>query len=556
MTVLPSWLRSLFSGAVPPTTRDRAIRRLESRLAASFDAAQNDPETRKHFAAADALAPDAAASPEVRATVRNRARYETANNSYAAGIVATLANDTIGEGPRLQLVTDQANAAATVESAFADWSRAVALADKLRTMRRAKAVDGEAFAILQTNPSIAHAVTLDLQPVEADQIATPFRGPDAEVDADGIEVDRAGNVTAYHVLRRHPGSLAAPWSLALEYDRVPASLVLHWFRADRPGQRRGVSELMPALKMFALLRRYALAELTSAEVAALMPLVLESDAPAGDEVEAEPFEEIELARGLVTTLPAGHRLNGPKAEHPATTYGDFKDHILAEIARCICVPFNVAAGNSSRYNYASGRLDFQIYFRSIVVEQAVAERVILAPVFDAWLREARLTPGKLGDAVRALPAETRALWFWPGFEHVDPSKEAAAQAQRLQNHTTTLADECAREGRDWETVLRQAAREEELRTDLGLATPRAARPNVDAALKILGAHQAAQISRDSATELLGAIGLRPDRARRLVESAPPRPKPEPPPAAVPPAEPPSRNGNGMPKRFGSRADAL
>ena len=49
--------------------------------------------------------PDAAASPAVRRTLRNRARYEVANNSYARGIVLTLANDSIGTGPRLQLLT-------------------------------------------------------------------------------------------------------------------------------------------------------------------------------------------------------------------------------------------------------------------------------------------------------------------------------------------------------------------------------------------------------------------------------------------------------------------
>ena len=47
---------------------------------------------------------DAAAGPEVRRTLRNRARYEVANNSYARGIVLTLANDVIGTGPRLQML--------------------------------------------------------------------------------------------------------------------------------------------------------------------------------------------------------------------------------------------------------------------------------------------------------------------------------------------------------------------------------------------------------------------------------------------------------------------
>jgi capsid protein len=61
-------------------------------------------------------------------------------------------------------------------------------------------------------------------------------------------------------------------------------------------------------------------------------------------------------------------------------------------------------------------------------------------------------------------------WFWDGHEHVDPAKEASAQATRLTSHTTTLADEYAKRGQDWETQLRQRAKELALMSELGLAT--------------------------------------------------------------------------------------
>ena len=78
---------------------------------------------------------DAAANPEVRRTLRNRARYEVANNSYARGIVLTLANDVIGTGPRLQMLTGSAEANQTIEREFTAWAKAVDLPSKLRTMR-------------------------------------------------------------------------------------------------------------------------------------------------------------------------------------------------------------------------------------------------------------------------------------------------------------------------------------------------------------------------------------------------------------------------------------
>jgi len=65
-------------------------------------------------------------------------------------------------------------------------------------------------------------------------------------------------------------------------------------------------------------------------------------------------------------------------------------------------------------------------------------------------------------------AEWPHQWFWDGHEHVDPAKEANAQATRLSNHTTTLAYEYARQGRDWESELQQRAKEVVLMRELGL----------------------------------------------------------------------------------------
>ncbi|HUU08903.1 MAG TPA: hypothetical protein VM431_00005, partial [Phycisphaerae bacterium] len=145
---------------------------------------------------------------------------------------------------------------------------------------------------------------------------------------------------------------------------------------------------------------------------------------------------------------------------------------LNEIARCLNMPFNVAAGNSSGYNYASGRLDHQTYFKSIRVDQAHLEDVVLDRLLDAWLREAVRVLGLLPPAARALDDYPH-QWFWDGHEHVDPAKEASAQSERLANHTTTLAHEYAKQGKDWETELRQRAKEIALIKELGLPAAQA-----------------------------------------------------------------------------------
>jgi capsid protein len=132
------------------------------------------------------------------------------------------------------------------------------------------------------------------------------------------------------------------------------------------------------------------------------------------------------------------------------------------------MPFNVAAANSSGYNYASGRLDHQTYFKSIRVDQSHMESRVLDRILHAWFDEAVLIPGLLPTDIGPFAAWPH-QWFWDGHEHVDPAKEARAQAIRLDSFTTTLADEYARRGQDWETQLRQRSDELRLMRELGLS---------------------------------------------------------------------------------------
>ena len=111
----------------------------------------------------------------------------------------------------------------------------------------------------------------------------------------------------------------------------------------------------------------------------------------------------------------------------------------------------------------------ETYFKSIRVDQAHLECAVLDRILAAWFDEAVLIPGLLPAGVGPI-ADWPHQWFWDGHEHVDPAKEANAQATRLANHTTTLADEYARRGQDWETQLRQRAKELTLMQELGLTT--------------------------------------------------------------------------------------
>jgi len=261
-------------------------------IRARYDAAQTTPDNMRHWAMADGLSADAATAADIRKKLRERARYEVANNSYAKGIVLTIANDCIGTGPRLQLLSNSGDVNHQVEETFEVWAKETDLAEKLRTMRMAKSTDGEAFAVLAYNPVLESPVKLDVQPIEADRISSPWAdlslmNVQADAEVDGIFLDTFGNPHTYCILRRHPGAFGG-WGG--EYDLVDAGGIIHWYRADRAGQHRGVPEITPALPLFAQLRRYTLAVIAAAETAADFAAVLYTDSPANGEAQAlEPM---------------------------------------------------------------------------------------------------------------------------------------------------------------------------------------------------------------------------------------------------------------------------
>jgi len=180
------------------------------------------------------------------------------------------------------------------------------------------------------------------------------------------------------------------------------------------------------------------------------------------------------------------------AKHPNTMFDEFRRAILNEIARCINMPLNIALGNSENYNYASGRLDHQTYFKSIRVEQDDLSIEAIKPIARRWYAEARLISGYLSEATEeeapgnvlrfpgSVPAQILPAMlppcqvFYDGNEHVDPLKEANAQATKLKSLTTTHAAEYAKEGKDWRKEYRQLSIEKKEREKLGLTEEEAA----------------------------------------------------------------------------------
>lgn len=456
--------------------RDRLRERMTERyekIRARYDAAQTTDENSKHWLAADALSAKMANSADVRATLRSRARYERDNSSYLKGMVKTFANEVICTGPRLQLALDQEKWNRIVERRWIEWSLLTGYAPKLRTVAEERLIGGEMFGLLSNNPVNGCPVQLNVQLVEGEQVTTPYPTYGDPTAVDGIRFDRFGNPREYDFLPYHPGGPGEFFSSMWNVTPIvyPAHMVLHWFRLERAGQARGIPDVTPALPLIAQLRRYTLAVLMAAELAASFAAIIKTDYPPNTDAppEVDPFEVADIVRGMFQMLPAGTSMQQFKAEQPVTGYGEFVDKILKETCRCLEMPYGTATGDSSQYNYSSGRLDVQSWQRKVKIERswhnAQNDRV-----FNAWAREAQAISGYLPRGLGD-PATWRRQWFYDGFEHVDPSKESTATDMALRNLSESLESFYAAKGQDWVEQLNQIAREVELCKKLGIPHP-------------------------------------------------------------------------------------
>lgn len=433
-----------------------------SPIRARYDAAQSSGMNTNHWTAADTLDADSANSKTVRQTIAKRARYETENNGHGKGIVLTQANYVVGRGPKLRMQTKSAGFNGMVEAAWQRWVKSVKLSRRLRTAIKAKVRDGESFLRVRTNPRLADRVKLDLVPLEAEQVSTPYLDSSDENKIDGINFDDWGNRDSYEILTRHPGS--SVWSYPNnESETVPAKFVLHLFREDRPGQHRAVSEVSSTLNLFATGRRFRESTVVAAENGANFSLFLKTQASPNVETDqVTPLSTLPVEKGMLTALPYGFEPFQLKPEQPAATYESFTRANLAEEARPLSMPYNIAACDSSGYSFSGGKLDHLTYFVSVDVEQEELETEILDPLFSLWFAEAvRVYGWAIADTETAPPH----AWNWPARPQIDDAKTASARQTDLKTGVRSLRRIYEEDGYDLEDELAAMAEDYGLTVD-------------------------------------------------------------------------------------------
>ena len=186
-------------------------------------------------------------------------------------------------------------------------------------------------------------------------------------------------------------------------------------------------------------------------------MYLKSNSPAIDP-SASPadFAEIELTRNMLTTLPAGWEIGQVEPKQPGPLYEMFQRQALQSFSRCTNMPYTLAAGTGKDANFSSFKGDMKnVWEPEVQCEQSRIEWSIIEPVYRWFLESAIYVPGLL-DGLPSI-SEIDHRWHWPPLPELDAVDSANAAAIRLSTGQSTLTQEHARRGQDWDTECARAA---------------------------------------------------------------------------------------------------
>jgi lambda family phage portal protein len=322
--------------------------------------------------------------------------------------------------------------------------------------------------------------------VDPDRLSNPYNMFDTRNLRQGVEIDNLGRVRRYHIRESHPidvpmTPMGANWRAIPSRMRNGRQRVIHAYERERVGQHRGVPLFAPILNNFRMLDRYESNELRSSVVNSLIAAFIETSASSDQLAESFglSFEEYadkrgqwegQLEGGGMYQLPPGDRINSFDPNRPNNVFGDFENAVLRQLSTGLNMPYELLAKDYSKTNYSSARAALLEAWRYFTGRRRWLATYWAQPVYELWLEEAVnrgliSAPGFYENRY----AYTRTRWVGPGRGWIDPVKEAEAARIRIETGLTTLEDEAAEQGADWEDVLEQQAREEQKRRELGLA---------------------------------------------------------------------------------------
>lgn len=464
-----------------------AIKVRNSSTATTYEAAST---TRRTFGwTAPTLGPNDATLGNL-STLRDRARLACRNDGLAAAAVDRFVANLIGTGiPPMSLAADPAFR----EQVQALWERWTDYADadgvqeyygQQSQIARCLAQAGEVFVRLRFRlPGDGLPVPLQLQVIEPEfcphtyNAVSPITGYMIRA---GIERDPIGRRVAYWFYSQRPDG----WQDfdSADIRRVPAESVCHVYRAERPGQLRGVPPLTRALIRLREIDAIDDATRVRQQLSAMFVAFLKH--PTSDTSSVVPLTGEEspategnrpvlgLQPGIFQELQPGEEVDFSDPPAPATGLDAYMRLQYRAAAVALGVPYEVLTGDLSGVNDRSVRVILHDWRRQLQADQhQLIGFQLCRPVWLAWLDQAMLA-GALPIPAAAYARDpepwARVRFSPPAWPYLHPVQDVEAQQAAIRAGLTSRSAVVSEQGEHAADIDRQQADDNARADELGL----------------------------------------------------------------------------------------
>ena len=387
---------------------------------------------------------------------------------------------------------------------WCDAQRAMTVSQMFFLAFRHYLVDGDGLGILywlpeRVVPGAAWYATT-LQVVDPDRLSNPQLVFDNQTLRGGVEVDGFGAAMSYWIRAAHQGDW---WAAAdsMHWEKIPREtpwgrpVVVHHFDHDQAAKHRGGAGILtPVLQRLKMLIKYDSSELDAAIINAIFGAYVES--PFDPEMVQEALtssddklgwyqehrsefhkdRNLMLGGARLAQLFPGEAIKSVTAARPTSNFGEFEGAVLRNVSAGTGLSAQQISNNWSDVNYSSARGALLEAWKTIGRRRHDFAAGWGQPIFAAFVEECMERgdlplPEGAPDFSPFRTAYSNARWMGPGRGWIDPVAEAKGAVLRMDAGLSTLEEECAEQGLDWEATLDQRAREIEAFKKRGIPVP-------------------------------------------------------------------------------------
>lgn len=332
--------------------------------------------------------------------------------------------------------------------------------------------------------------------IDPDRLSNPNDMSDSAKMRRGIEIDIYGAAQAFHFRDAHPmesyyDRFNGTWKRVPAYKPWGRPQVIHIADILRPGQTRGVSNLVAVLKEMRMTKTYKDIVLQNAVVNATFAAAIESELPrelvfsqlgAGDMGWLQKYmgalaeyvgssDNIAIDGVRIPHLFPGTKLNLQNAGQPGGVGSEFEESLLRHICSALGLSYEQFSRDYSKTNYSSARASMIETWKYMQSRKKLITDRFATLVYMLWLEEEINRP----DTDLPLPkgaahfyegtnreAYVQCEWIGASRGQIDELKETQAAVLRIASGLSTYEDELGKLGKDWRSVFEQRSREQGL----------------------------------------------------------------------------------------------